>query len=190
MTLDLTDPRRDRDVPSGTSVGAAGEAPAPTLTTPVLTVIAHGTPAPQGSKNAFRNQYTRRIQQVESSKAVKPWREAVKYAALDVIGDPFAILDGPVYVETVFTFARPKGHYRSGRNAHLLRDDAPTFPISKGRNDIEKLVRATRDAFTDAGVWVDDAQVVGERNWKVYPGTHPDALTTPGAVIRVWRVGR
>lgn len=162
---------------------------------PVLTFTVHGTPAPQGSKNAYRNQHTGRIQQVESSKNVKPWREAVKHAAIDAIlhregtGDPFAILGGPVYVETTFTFARPKNHYRTGRNAELLRDSAPSFPISRGRNDIEKLVRATRDAMTDAGVWVDDSQVVDERNRKVYPNTHRDALPAPGAVVRVYRVG-
>jgi crossover junction endodeoxyribonuclease RusA len=73
----------------------------------------------------------------------------------------------------IFKFPRPKSHYRTGRNAHLLRDDAPEFKMS--RPDGEKLERSTYDALTDAGVWRDDAQVVDAHWTKVYsdsPGAH------------------
>ena len=45
-----------------------------------LTITVHGTPAPQGSKRHVGNGVM-----VESSKKVKPWRQDVKHAALEVI---------------------------------------------------------------------------------------------------------
>jgi hypothetical protein len=132
---------------------------------------------------------------VESSKHVKPWRDAVRSDAADAIGhldDEWPglparhrpPLDCPLVVDMVFTFARPKSHYRTGRNAHLLRDAAPPHPT--GPPDLSKLARSTEDALTDAGVWRDDALVVAYGQLaKVYPGTHPDALDSPGAVIRI-----
>lgn len=161
---------------------------------PVMLIITvYGAPAPQGSKSAFRNQHTGRIQQVESSKKVKPWREAVKHAALDAIGRPGDAwrqppLDGALVVDMVFTFARPRSHYRTGRNNWLLRDNAPPRPISAP--DLSKLVRSTEDALTDAAVWVDDARVTEYgRLVKVWAnGADQDALDRPGAVIRVRRL--
>jgi hypothetical protein len=192
----------ETSVPAGTSALAgtdheAGRVPSREAgeTRPVLEIHVFGQPAPQGSKSAFRNQHTGRIQQVESSKKVKPWREAVKHAALDVIGthegtgDPFAILGEPLFVYSVYSFVRPTTHYRTGRNAHMLRDQAPAFPISKNKNDLEKLDRSTRDALTDAGVWTDDSLVVHHDSWKVFAREHVDALPVAGAVIRIYRMG-
>jgi Holliday junction resolvase RusA-like endonuclease len=160
---------------------------------PVLEIHVLGLPAPQGSKRGFVNPHTGRVAMVESSKKVKPWREAVKHAAFDVVGqregtgDPFAILGEALYVETTFTMPRPKSHYRTGRNAHLLRDNAPAWPA--GKPDEEKLTRSTRDALTDAGVWTDDCLVVRAKTTKSYPGGCPDALPVPGAVIRIYLMG-
>lgn len=136
-----------------------------------LTITVHGTPAPQGSKRHVGNGVM-----IESSQAVKPWREAVKWAAMDAASRSVACVVpyvGPVRVQAIFKFPRPKSHYRTGRNAHLLRDDAPEYKASKP--DIEKLERSTFDALTDAGVWRDDAQVVETHSTKVYsdtPGAH------------------
>ncbi|MFD4257767.1 RusA family crossover junction endodeoxyribonuclease [Streptomyces sp. NPDC058534] len=149
---------------------------------PAITITAFGLPAPQGSKR-----HIGRGVMVESSKKVKPWRQDVKHAALDITeahGD-WTVLDGPLAVSMVFTFDRPKGHYRTGRNAHLLRDAAPPRPA--GMPDLSKLVRSTEDALTGV-VWKDDARVVEYvRLGKWYAGTTAaDVLTVPGCVIRVW----
>jgi crossover junction endodeoxyribonuclease RusA len=131
----------------------------------------HGLPAPQGSKRHVGHGVM-----IESSAKVKPWREAVKWAALTqlaIAGCETPPLTGPIRVVAIFKFPRPKSHYRTGRNAHLLRDDAPEFKMS--RPDGEKLERSTYDALTDAGVWRDDAQVVDAHWTKVYsdsPGAH------------------
>ena len=46
-------------------------------------------------------------------------------------------------------------------------------------------MRSTEDALSDAGFWADDARVVEYgRLAKVFPGEDPDALQSPGVVIR------
>lgn len=143
---------------------------------PVFTVTVYGTPAPQGSKR-----HVGRGILVESSAKVKPWREAVKHAALGVlaVGEPEPVdpvLDCPLIVEMVFTLHRPA-------SAPKRRTHPDRMP------DLSKLIRSTEDALTDAGVWRDDARVVEHRARKVYIGSpDPDALHTPGAVIRIWTI--
>jgi Holliday junction resolvase RusA-like endonuclease len=134
----------------------------------MIDVTIHGHPAPQGSKRYVGNGIS-----VESSKAVKPWRADVKNALEDALPAGHTPWDGPIDVHIVFTFPRPKAHYRTGRNAHLLREHAPTHPANS-RNDIEKLVRAVHDAVTAAGVWKDDGHVVNLTAAKIY-GDRPGA---------------
>lgn len=137
-----------------------------------------GLPAPQGSKRFVGVRAGRGIM-VESSAKVKPWREAVKWAAYEARavhdmaraeGAPVQV-PGPVEAVMVFTMPRPKSAKKGAR------------PSKKP--DLSKLIRSTEDALTDAGVWEDDARVVTCWARKVYPGTHPDALDVPGAVIRI-----
>lgn len=151
------------------------------MTAPVFQVTVRGIPAPQGSKRHIGNGVM-----VESSKKVRPWRDAVRSeAAAAATGAP--PLDAPLVVDMVFTTLRPKAHYRSGRNAHLLRDGAPARPM--GAPDLSKLARSTEDALTDAGIWRDDSRVVEYgRLAKVYAGEDRDALDQPGAVIRVYTI--
>lgn len=132
-----------------------------------LEIVVVGTPAPQGSKRHVGNGVM-----IESSKLVKPWRQDVRAAALDAIeaGGP-TFPTGPVSLAVTFRVARPKGHYRTGRHAALLRDSAPVWPWTKP--DVSKLVRATEDALTEAGVWRDDAQVVELCAWKEYANEFP-----------------
>jgi Holliday junction resolvase RusA-like endonuclease len=150
----------------------------------VVTITVWGVPGPQGSKNHMGHGVM-----VESSKKVKPWREDVKTAALAVVGDGWVPLDGPLAVSMVFSFVRPRSHFRTGRNAALLRDAAPGRPA--GRPDLSKIVRSTEDALTGV-VWVDNARIV-EYAWpfgKWYAGdTSPYVLEhTSGCVIRVWQL--
>lgn len=132
-----------------------------------------GLPAPQGSKR-----HVGRGIMVESSKRVRPWREAVKQATLDVltvgpvdeqgmaerVGFPFD--REPVVVDVVFRLPRPRSHFRTGRHAAELRGDAPTLVSS--RPDVDKLLRSTLDALGEAGMWSDDCQVAGVVAVKMY----------------------
>lgn len=150
---------------------------------PVLALVVHGIPAPQGSKRGFVNKHTGRVVMREQIERVGPWREAIKDKAIRawIVGP----LDEPVVVDMVFTFARPASHYRTGRNASILRDGAPARPA--GAPDLSKLARAVEDALTDAGVWRDDSRVVEYgRLAKVYVREDGDALDRPGVLIRVW----
>jgi Holliday junction resolvase RusA-like endonuclease len=145
-----------------------------------IVVIAYGKPITQGSKtkNAYGATYD------DNAKTLKPWREAVKTAALEVmqLADR---LTGPVHVDATFCFDRPAGHYRTGRNAHLLRDSAPRWPATRNSGDLDKLVRAGLDALVDAGVMTDDSLVVAITTRKVWAGEHEDALHIPGARLEI-----
>lgn len=139
----------------------------------------YGLPAPQGSKR-----HVGKGVMVESSAKVKPWREAVKAAALEVRGDRTPLVC-PLSVAMTFTFVRPRGHYRSGRNAHLLGTRAPIAPATVP--DLSKLLRSTEDALTDAGIWRDDALVAEYlRAAKVWANEGLESLDVPGAVIRIY----
>lgn len=144
-----------------------------------LVIVVCGTPAPQGSKRAFVGK-SGRAHVIESSHyRVKSWRQAV----IDEVRSELPLdgpLTGPLEVSMVFYLKRPQSHYRTGRNAHLLRDTAPACP--SGKPDLSKLARSTEDALTDAGLWADDAQVVRYRGLAKRWGTHAQL---PGAVIRV-----
>lgn len=124
----------------------------------------YGQPAPQGSKSAFVNKHTGRAQMLESSKVrVDAWRSDVKVAAIQAF--EAGLIAGPVEVTIIFGQARPKAHYGTGRNAHLLKPSAPEYPT--GRPDIDKLVRSTLDAMTGVA-FTDDSCVVKLATEKTY----------------------
>jgi crossover junction endodeoxyribonuclease RusA len=113
---------------------------------------------------------------VESSKAVRPWRQDVKAAAIDSMGGAGKGVAGPVRVRMTFTMPKPKSAPKRRK----------TWPCRTP--DLSKLVRSTEDALTQAGAWEDDARVVWLMAAKVYPGEGPDALAVPGAVIEIEQV--
>lgn len=141
-----------------------------------------GTPRPQGSKKAFYNAKLGRALIVDDNDVkLRTWRQDVVAATRAILKaegrtplPPRTAID----VAIIFMMPRPKGHWRTGRNAHLLRDEVPPRPSSKP--DIDKLSRSTLDALRDAGVYVDDAQVVGLKAHKVW------ATERIGAVIDVF----
>ena len=147
-------------------------APALSPRTAALTITAHGNPITQGSKTKSRwGMYD------DNAKTLKPWRKIVRAAAeaaREQAGlDP---LDGPLAVEVTFTMRKPK----SAPKRRI------TWPIARGKGDVDKLCRAAFDSLTDAQVWGDDVQVVEVTARKVYPGEGIDALDQPGMVLHVW----
>ncbi len=168
----------------------------------VLSIDVIALPGPQGSKKFVGTTKAGRGIMVESSAKVKPWREAVVYAAREAIAgaryvrakvvvgtgivsyEPLAAadgttypVDGPIAVSMVFTLPKPA-------SAPKRRT---THPDKKP--DLSKLARSTEDALSDAGVWKDDARVVEYvRLAKVFPGEDPAALDVPGCRITIYRV--
>ena len=139
----------------------------------------YGLPIPQGSKTA--NRFGHGVRDANAQR-LGPWRRKVKEHAADVLRYHDTIT-GPVRVWVRFTFTRPPAHYRTGRNAHLLRDQAPRLPIGHGLGDIDKLQRAIFDALTDAGAWSDDRLIVEVRARKLYAGEDELALDQAGVDI-------
>lgn len=146
-------------------------------------IVVYGLPAPQGSKKFLGLAKSGRGILGESSKKVKPWREAVKSAARDAMEnfehpnssfEPVGPIDAPVRVSMTFTMPKPASAPKRRR----------TWPMRTP--DLSKLVRSTEDALTDAGIWRDDARVIEATTAKVYPGEGQDALECPGAVISVY----
>lgn len=159
---------------------------------PQVGLVVFGTPAPQGSKNGRAikkdGEYTGKVAMHESSKKVKPWRDAVATIALHSVvpkgmrREDVPLLIGPIVADMVFTLRRPKVFPKNKPwDLRWLHKRPTTTP------DLSKLARSTEDALTGV-VWHDDSHVVAYRRLeKVYVGsTDPDALDQPGAVIRVW----
>ncbi|QKW07005.1 RusA family crossover junction endodeoxyribonuclease [Streptomyces sp. NA04227] len=153
---------------------------------PVLSVKVYGLPAPQGSKK-----HIGKGRMLESSKHVKPWREAVVWAMRQEIARhrDWRPLTGPLEAAMVFSFTRPKNHYGTGRNAGVLKPSAPARPAVMP--DLSKLARSTEDAITTAGGYQDDALLVGyrrlEKRYVTDHGAVSDVLDVQGAVIHLYR---
>ena len=134
-----------------------------------------GVPGAQGSKMITRWGSMR-----ESSQKVGPWRAAVMWQTENEYQLP-PIID-PVCVDITFFFARPKGHYGTGKNADKLKPSAPEHCTSSAHGDIDKLCRSTLDGLavrSGGNVLKDDSQVVGLTCRKRYAS----AEESPGALV-------
>ncbi len=121
-----------------------------------LKMVVRGTPVPQGSKRAFVNKRTSKAVVVESAGARhRTYRGDIREEAESRW--PWDPTDQPMVIRIVFRFRRPQSHFRTGKNAHLLRDSAP-FRHTQ-RPDADKLLRSVLDALTGV-VFVDDSQVI------------------------------
>jgi len=134
-----------------------------------LKITVDGKAAPQGSKT--RNRYGAVY---ESSKAVGPWRDAVRAEASRAMRERGLrpVVSGPVRVSITFRVIRPKSHYRTGRFAAELRGSAPRYPDIKPDGD--KLTRAVLDGLAAGGVYHDDGQVV-DGSWRKRYADRPGA---------------
>ena len=139
----------------------------------MIEIIAFAMPGAQGSKKYVgHSKKTGRAILVENSAKVKPWRESVVYAAVEVLEKRGGQgLIGAIGCELIFTLPKPKS---------AKRDAVPAKAP-----DLDKLCRSTFDALTTAGVWEDDSRVVLLHAAKRYPNEGKDALPRPGAVVRV-----
>ncbi|MDX3125337.1 RusA family crossover junction endodeoxyribonuclease [Streptomyces scabiei] len=150
---------------------------------PAFALTVYGIPGPQGSKKVQGKRRTKTgklvPKLVESSKKVKPWRDAVHDAAVTqrlLQRGRFVKLDGPLEAAMFFTLPAPQKMPKD-------RVAATVYP------DLSKLLRSTEDSLTTAGVWADDARVIRYRNLsKTYPGLGPYALARPGVYLRIWKV--
>jgi crossover junction endodeoxyribonuclease RusA len=125
-----------------------------------LTIDVAGEPASQGSHSVIHG----RIVQVNSAKH-KRWRNAVAFAALELVTDGWELLDEPLELSVIFYLPRPK----------TVQDRA--YPSVMP--DVDKLLRAVFDSLSGV-IYVDDSRVVRVSAQKVYADARG-----PGALIRV-----
>jgi crossover junction endodeoxyribonuclease RusA len=125
-----------------------------------LTIDVSGEPASQGSHSVING----RIVQVNSTKH-KKWRNAVAFAALDLVTDDWELIDEPVELTVIFYLPRPK--------SVLDRAYPAVMP------DLDKLVRAVGDSLSGV-VYVDDSRIISLTAKKLYADDRG-----PGAVIRL-----
>ena len=110
-----------------------------------------GVPIPQGSKKSIPHKASGQFVMIDAHPGLKSWRKAVTQAAKAHVGtfskhEPDALV-------AEFELPRPRS----------VRRDHPAV-----KPDLDKLTRALLDGITDAGVWVDDGQVINVNATKRY----------------------
>jgi Holliday junction resolvase RusA-like endonuclease len=132
----------------------------------------HGHPEPAGSKRSVG-----RHRIIDANPNVGPWKGQVSERAAAAMAEAgYVLFDGPLGLAVTFLRIRPQGHFRTGRNAGVVKDSAPAFPIVKP--DATKLLRGVEDAMTGV-VYRDDAQVVEQFVSKRYGDSE-------GVKVTVW----
>lgn len=135
-----------------------------------------GVPAPQGSKTGFIN--GGKVRMVEAGSAtgrakVRSWRAAVAEVArvhAAILDGP---MDGPLHLAIEFRLPMPASRPKRMREAGMAWHTT--------KPDLSKLIRATEDALTDAGLIRDDARICALRVSKL------QVVGWTGARIRVAR---
>ena len=74
----------------------------------------------------------------------------------------------PLSVSIFFYFSRPKSHFKTGKNSHLLKDYAPSWHTSKP--DVDNLAKFVMDAMNKV-YWKDDSYISTCRIVKQYSNT-------------------
>ena len=131
-----------------------------------MTITVRADPKGQGNHSISRAGII-----YEATRGHKSWRDAVTLAARENM-NAMQVNTGfhmPVSVKIAFTLRRPK---------------SVTRPVPHLKPDLDKLVRSTLDALTQAGVWVDYGLVCSLEASKVYTNGI-GGLGEPGAIIIV-----
>lgn len=104
------------------------------------------------------------------------WADAVRAAA--IAHKPDAVLEGPLYVTTVFWLPRPQ---------RVLEDDACHW--HDGRPDVDALLRQAIDAMAACGWWRTPGQIAELSARKFYGRRDPDTGSLfAGASISIERI--
>lgn len=82
---------------------------------------------------------------------------------------PNSLILGAVKLRIRFVMPRPKAHYGTGKNAGMLKGNAPTKHTKKP--DADNMLKFVKDALSKV-YWKDDSQVWMEAVTKIY-GENP-----------------
>ena len=126
-----------------------------------------GQPRPRAFARKVGTTYTARVFEAGTAEA---WKSEIALSARDA-GLDGCMMTGWVTFQMACHFCRPKNHFRSGRNSHLLRFACEeTRKLSKP--DVDNLLKAATDALTALGAWKDDSQIVHacvSKEWTLKP---------------------
>ncbi len=147
-----------------------------------LEFFAHGTPKAQPRVRAFKRGNHAGVFDPGTADG---WKFTIRAACKEKWdGVQFT---GPLRVDAVFYFERPKCHLRANG---AVRDAAPRFHIQKP--DRDNLEKALLDALTGLGVFKDDSQVCDGRVSKTWChqsfGFAHLAFPTAGVHVRISEV--
>ncbi|MBM7796871.1 RusA family crossover junction endodeoxyribonuclease [Pseudoglutamicibacter cumminsii] len=148
-----------------------------------LTITHNATPQTQGSMRTYRGRIT------HTNPRLAGYRDGLTYTARSAAARAgWATRDTPVTVDLTVYLARPKGHTtRAGSRSAAWT----AYPARLRTGDLDKHLRATLDALTAAGIWVDDSRVThitAAKAWAdtrspgvlvVVTDTPPDPVTSP-----------
>lgn len=131
-----------------------------------------GRPIPQPrhratARNGFVTHY------LPSDHAVHEYKRSIGEAARKATA---STIEGPVRLEILFSFEHAKSSKR--------RND-PCYRMS--RPDLDNLEKAVMDALTDAGIWIDDAQVASKHAMKVTGAIAMTRVTIRSLAMEVLR---
>ena len=135
--------------------------------TDTVTFVVQSKAAPQGSKRHVGNGVM-----IESSKRVKPFRQDVRFAAINAKPDDWDT-SGAFKIFVDFYFRRPMSHM-TGKGE--LRKSAPMYPTGRNVGDIEKLLRSVHDALSEV-LFDDDSQVIACFCHKFYASESSTVIT-------------
>lgn len=128
-----------------------------------------------------RARFSRKTGHAYNPDTANDWRRMVAIEALKhAPREPF---DCPVCVVLVFRFTHPRSHYRTGKNAHLLKGghcETGAAPVS---GDWDNYAKAVCDMLTECGYWRDDVLITHAevmKEWTSGPN---------GCEVRVWKEG-
>lgn len=139
-----------------------------------LTFFAQGEPKGQPRPRAFsRGGHAR----VYDPGTAENWKSQIAVAAKEQNQIPTVPIDAPVRVKMVFSFPRPKSHFRSNGD---VKENAPHWHVA--RPDVDNLQKAVMDALTALGFWRDDSLVAEVESVKKYVAGKNYA---PGAMIEI-----
>ena len=158
----------------------------------VAEITVHGTPAGQGQISFLGKGRGARH---TNEKGLKPGRKAVIQAARDATG-AHGYTDWAGICLTCRIKKEQHGLYANIPTAADITITVPkpktapkrrqTWPITRYSTDIDHHARACLDALSTSGVIKDDSQITELTIRKVYPNEHPEALSEPGAIIRLY----
>jgi Holliday junction resolvase RusA-like endonuclease len=154
----------------------SGGAPTINVDDDSITFLIHGKPMPLPRPRFGRGRaYCKEKPAMDKYKAIV--REII--STTNATGPYFGAV--PLSVHIVFSFQRPKSHFKGRVSSMALHDAAPLFP-GKNLGDVDNLVKWTLDAMSKT-VYSDDATVVTITATKRFAASSQTKITLSNLIV-------